>query len=69
MHKRQAPVTGTGMIGFECTIGVDDIDQIIRAIEAHGGKIAMSKFHIPTVGSGVFFHDTEGNYVGAMQYE
>jgi hypothetical protein len=69
MHKRQAAVTGTGMIGFECTIGVDNIDQIIRAIEANGGKIAMSKFHIPTVGSGVYFNDTEGNYVGAMQYE
>jgi uncharacterized protein len=69
MHKRREPVTGTGMIGFECTIGVDDIDQIIRAIEANGGNIAMSKFHIPTVGTGIYFHDTEGNYVGAMQYE
>src|SRR5258707_1638800 len=56
MHKRREPVSGTGMIGYECTIGVEDIDQIIRAIEANGGKIAMSKFHIPTVGTGVYFH-------------
>ena len=69
MHKRQQPLTGTGMKGFECTIGVPDIDQAIRAIEANGGTIVMAKFTIPTVGSGVYFNDTEGNHVGAMQYE
>jgi predicted enzyme related to lactoylglutathione lyase len=69
MHKRHEPLTGTGMKGFECTIGVADIDAAIRAIESNGGKIAMAKFQIPTVGTGVYFHDTEGNWVGAMQYE
>jgi predicted enzyme related to lactoylglutathione lyase len=57
------------MRGFECTIGVSNIDQIIRAIDSAGGKIAMPKFQIPTVGTGVYFLDTEGNFVGAMQYE
>ena len=56
-------------LGFECTIGVANIDQTIRAIEGNGGTIVMAKFQIPTVGSGVYFHDTEGNHVGAMQYE
>jgi hypothetical protein len=69
MHKRREPVTGKGMIGFECTIGVDDIDATIRAIEENGGQIGMAKFTIPTVGSGCYFHDPEGNWVGAMQYE
>jgi uncharacterized protein len=69
LQKRREPVTGTGMIGFECTISVDDIDAAIRAIETHGGKIAMAKFHIPTVGSGCYFNDTEGNFAGAMQYD
>jgi predicted enzyme related to lactoylglutathione lyase len=62
-------VKGAGMTGFECTIGVDNIDQIIRTVEANGGKIVMAKFQIPTVGTGVYFNDTEGNFVGAMQYE
>jgi predicted enzyme related to lactoylglutathione lyase len=69
LHKRREPVVGKGMIGFECTIGVDDIDATIRAIEANGGKVGMAKFTIPTVGTGCYFHDTEGNWVGAMQYE
>lgn len=67
--ERREPVHGSGMTGFECTIGVSNIDQTVRAIEAAGGKIAMAKFQIPTVGTGVYFHDTEGNFVGAMQYE
>ncbi len=69
LHARREPVNGSGMTGFECTIGVDNIAQIIEAIEANGGRIAMPKFHIPTVGTGVYFHDPEGNFVGAMQYE
>ena len=69
MSGRREPVTGTGMTGFECTISLDDIDQTIRAVEANGGKIAMAKFHIPTVGHGMYFTDTEGNRVGAMQYD
>lgn len=67
LHKRREPVNGSGMTGFECTISVDDIDRVIQAIEVNGGRITMAKFHIPTVGTGVYFHDTEGNFVGAMQ--
>ena len=69
LHARRDPLTGTGMRGFECTIGVENIDEIIKAVQAAGGKIAMEKFHIPTVGTGFYFNDTEGNFVGAMQYE
>ena len=29
----------------------------------------MPKFHIPTVGTLIFFEDTEGTVIGAMQYE
>ena len=69
LQKRREPLTGTGMRGFECSISVDDIDDTIRAVQARGGSIAMAKFHIPTVGTGCYFHDTEGNLAGAMQYE
>jgi len=66
-HRRE-PKDGKG-IGYECTISVDDIDKTIAAIEANGGKIGMKKFQIPTVGTGCYFYDTEGNWAGAMQYE
>src|SRR2546425_6108628 len=49
MHKRREPLKGLGMRGFECTIGVDDIDATIQAVEAAGGTLAMQKSRIPTV--------------------
>ena len=69
LQGRREIVAGKPMFGFECTLGVPSIDETLAAVEASGGKIVMPKFHIPTVGTLIFFEDTEGNVVGAMQYE
>ncbi len=69
LQGRREIVAGKPMFGFECTLGVPSIDETLAAVEANGGKIVMPKFHIPTVGTLIFFEDTEGNVVGAMQYE
>jgi uncharacterized protein len=69
LQGRRDIVPGKPMFGFECTVGVSSIDETIAAVEANGGKIVMPKFHIPTVGTLIFFEDPEGNVVGAMQYE
>ena len=68
LQKRREPVSGTGMIGYECTIAVDDVEATSKAIEANGGTINMQPFVIERVGTLVHFRDTEGNVVGAMQY-
>jgi uncharacterized protein len=68
LQGRREIVRGKPMFGFECTLGVESIDDTIAAVEANGGKIVMPKFEIPTVGTLIFFEDTEGNVVGAMQY-
>src|SRR5258708_13834476 len=69
MQERLEIVKGKPIFGFERTIGVDSIDDTIAAIEKNGGKIVMPKFHIDSVGTQIFFEDTEGTIVGAMQYE
>jgi predicted enzyme related to lactoylglutathione lyase len=69
LQGRREVVAGKPMYGFECTLGVTDIDEAIKAIETGGGKIVMPKFYIPTVGTLIFFEDTEGTVVGAMQYD
>src|SRR6267143_1011715 len=69
LQGRREVVPGKPMFGFECSLGVDSIDATIAAIEANGGKIVMPKFHIPTVGTLIFFEDTEGTVIGAMQYD
>ncbi len=68
LQGRREIVKGKPMFGFECTLSVESIDDTIAAVEANGGKIVMPKFQIPTVGTLIFFEDTEGNIVGAMQY-
>lgn len=68
LQPRRAPVSGPGMIGFECSISVDDINATAQAIAANGGKVTMGPFEIQGVGTLVMFEDTEANVVGAMQY-
>jgi predicted enzyme related to lactoylglutathione lyase len=69
MHKRQEPRTGAGLNGIEPTFSVDDVDAIAALVPAHGGTITYAKGVIPTVGALIRFLDTEGNDIGAMQYE
>ena len=57
------------VIGFECSIAVDDVDAVARAVEANGGKIVMPKAAIPGVGWIVKFLDTEGNLACAVRYD
>ena len=69
MHARTEPRTGTGFNGFEPTFSVDDVDAIATAVEEHGGKVTFAKAVIPAVGALIRFLDTEGNDIGAMQYD
>lgn len=67
LQQRHEVVPGQRMIGYECTIGVDDIDAAAVAIVAAGGKILMEKCEIPTVGWILKFQDPEGNIVCCKQ--
>lgn len=69
MHKRLVPRTGTGFNGMECTFSVADVDAIAELATRHGGTITLPRYVMPTVGILIRFLDTEGNDVGAMQYE
>jgi hypothetical protein len=67
-HRRELQ-PGVRMAGFEATMAVEDLDVTIAAIEAAGGRIMSTPFYIEGVGRLVYFEDTEGNSVGAMQYD
>lgn len=68
LHKRMEPLTGTGMRGFECTIGVEDVKATTSLVMRHGGRVVMPGFLIQGVGTVMKFEDTEGNIACAMQY-
>ena len=55
------------IIGLECTITVENVDEIIQRVKNNGGQILMPKTAIPYVGWITKFLDTEGNLVCAMQ--
>lgn len=57
------------IIGLECTIGVENIDQIIEKVKNNGGQVIMPKTAIPHVGYIAKFLDTEGNLICGIQYD
>lgn len=69
LHRRREPEAGVLASGFECTIGVPSLKDVIAAIEAHGGRIVMPRVRIEGVGDLIHFEDPEGNRAAAMQYD
>ncbi|MEO9849495.1 MAG: VOC family protein [Reichenbachiella sp.] len=69
LQDRKYQLTEEKVIGFECSISVDNVDAVAQLVLDHGGKILMPKTEIPHVGWLIKFKDTEGNIVCAMQYQ
>ncbi len=57
------------IIGYECSIEVENIETIEKLIIDNGGTIVMPKTEISKVGWLVKFLDTEENIVCAIQYD
>lgn len=68
LQDRQYQSTKEKVIGFECSINVEDVDAIAGLVAENGGEILMPKTEIPHVGWLIKFQDTEGNIVCAVQY-
>jgi predicted enzyme related to lactoylglutathione lyase len=69
LQERRGLVPNGRVTSFETSFGVEDLEATIVAIEASGGKIIMQPYRIEGVGKLIYFEDTEGNLVGAMQYD
>lgn len=70
LYGRSKRRTGDdAMIGYRCTIAVDDVRGAEAAVRAAGGTIKEPISTIPGVGTLFEFCDTEGNVVCAMEYD
>lgn len=69
LQRRRELAPGVRILGFECSIGVPNVDATAAAVKASGGRVIMEKTTIAGVGHLIFFGDTEGNIAGAMQYD
>jgi predicted enzyme related to lactoylglutathione lyase len=68
IQQRRDLLTGP-TTGFECTVGVDDVDRTVKAAVAAGGRVLMDRTTIAGVGHLVWLADPSGNVVGAMTYD
>ena len=62
MMQREAPVATPVL-----TLGVDDIDASIVAIEKNGGSAVGEKLPVGDMGFAAYFKDSEGNLMGLWQ--
>jgi predicted enzyme related to lactoylglutathione lyase len=69
LQSRAYNVAAEKVIGFECTIAVDDLDRVLETVVAEGGSLLMRRTAIPGVGWIGKFSDLEGNLVCALQYD
>lgn len=69
MQHRKFNSAPEKMLGYECSVEVDDIDATAQTVEASGGKIVMPKTAIPGVGWVLKFLDTEGNLACAIRFD
>ena len=52
---------------FVCTVGVENIDEIIAKVEPNGGRIDMPIGDVPGIGKLAYIRDTEMNMLGVIQ--
>jgi predicted enzyme related to lactoylglutathione lyase len=67
--KRAGPMPSGSdpVIGYCCTIQVENIDETIAKIEKLGGTLALAKQAIPGMAWQAYYKDTEGNVFGVHQ--
>jgi predicted enzyme related to lactoylglutathione lyase len=69
MQSRKFNAAPEKVIGYECSVAVNDVDITAQKVEAAGGKILMPKTAIPGVGWLIKFLDTEGNLACAVKFD
>lgn len=69
MMKRNAPKPAAGLSpnSYVCIVGIENIDEMCKKIEAAGGVAHTDKMDVPMVGQLRYYADTEGNVFGILQ--
>ncbi len=70
LMRRMHPLAGNdGVIGYVCTVDVDDLDKSVARGVGLGGSVAMPRFAVAGVGWMAYLKDPEGNVFGLMQMD
>ncbi len=68
IQGRHYSPTKEEILGFECSVSVADLDEVVEKVSHAGGRTLMDKTEIPGVGWVAKFQDSEGNLFCAIQY-
>lgn len=68
IQKRQDEPFPTIIGNFECSIAVEDVDQVVARIIENGGAVTMAKVTIPNVCDIARVKDCEGNTFSVVRY-
>lgn len=49
------------------TVGVDEVDSVVKKVKANGGKVLRPKHAVPGIGWLAYIQDSEGIVTGVMQ--
>lgn len=69
LQERREIVPGKPMHGLEGSLAVANSAQAEAAILKAGGRLVMPRTVLAGIGTLFFFEDTEGNILGAMEYD
>lgn len=61
------PPSGAPVMGAVLTMGVEDVDAVVAAVEKAGGSLALAKHALPGMAWQAYCLDTEGNVFGVHQ--
>ncbi len=67
VRKGAAPAEGQPVNAYVCTVQVENIDEIIKKIEAASGVVALPKHVLVGMAWQAYYKDTEGNIFGIHQ--
>ncbi len=65
--QRRVEIDSEAVIGFVCTIDIENIDKSMETVIKNGGQVVAEKMAVPGVGWMVYCKDSEGNIFGMMQ--
>jgi predicted enzyme related to lactoylglutathione lyase len=59
--------SGDRVVGWVCTVEVEDLDAALETVEANGGAVAMPKDDMGGIGWVAYAFDSERNIFGMIQ--
>lgn len=66
-RRGSPPADGQAVNAFVCTVEVPSVDDYFAKAQQLGGKAALPKMPIPSVGWLAYVKDPDGNILGLMQ--